>query len=386
MQKAIDIIIIGAGASGMAAAITAARTNPQACILILEKKEEPGKKLLATGNGRCNITNSACKGYRETLRFFESTGLLIREEEAGRMYPYTGKAGDVVRALVRTAKALGITILCGAAAESVSGTASGYSVSLTDGREFTCKRLLIAAGGKAGPQYGTSGDAGRLARSLGHSLTALAPALTSIETEQSGDSMKGLRAKARVSLYLTKGENEVLLGSEEGEVQFTEKGISGICVFNLSSLISLADGKEFGDYEVSLDFATGMDRKTLERCIDERYEIEGMTAGEILSGIVDDRVAERILRRADANSAEQLSQCLKDYRLKVCGAGGWKNAQVTRGGVPGAEVDSETMESKVSPGLYLSGEVLDYDGPCGGFNLQHAWETGMAAGRAMGGK
>jgi predicted Rossmann fold flavoprotein len=386
MQKAIDIIIIGAGASGMAAAITAARTNPQACILILEKKEAPGKKLLATGNGRCNITNSACKGYRETLRFFESTGLLIREEEAGRMYPYTGKAGDVVRALVRTAKALGVTILCGAAAESVSGTASGYSVSLTDGREFTCKRLLIAAGGKAGPQYGTSGDAGRLARSLGHSLTALAPALTSIETEQSGDSMKGLRAKARVSLYLTKGENEVLLGSEEGEVQFTEKGISGICVFNLSSLISLADGKEFGDYEVSLDFATDMDRKTLERCINERYEIEGMTAGEILSGIVDDRVAERILRRADANSAEQLSQCLKDHRLKVCGAGGWKNAQVTRGGVPGAEVDPETMESKVSPGLYLSGEVLDYDGPCGGFNLQHAWETGMAAGRAMGGK
>ncbi len=386
MQKAIDIIIIGAGASGMAAAITAARTNPQACILILEKKEAPGKKLLATGNGRCNITNSACKGYRETLRFFESTGLLIREEEAGRMYPYTGKAGDVVRALVRTAKALGVTILCGAAAESVSGTASGYSVSLTDGREFTCKRLLIAAGGKAGPQYGTSGDAGRLARSLGHSLTALAPALTSIETEQSGDSMKGLRAKARVSLYLTKGENEVLLGSEEGEVQFTEKGISGICVFNLSSLISLADGKEFGDYEVSLDFATDMDRKTLERCISERYEIEGMTAGEILSGIVDDRVAERILRRADANSAEQLSRQLKDHRLKVCGAGGWKNAQVTRGGVPGAEVDPETMESKVSPGLYLSGEVLDYDGPCGGFNLQHAWETGMAAGRAMGGK
>lgn len=381
-----DIIIIGAGASGLAAAITAARTNPQTCILILEKKDAPGKKILATGNGRCNITNASCRGYRETLRFFESVGLLIREEEAGRMYPYTGRAGDVVRALVRTAKALGVTILCDAEVAAASHTEGGYSVSLSDGREFSCRKLLIAGGGKAGPQYGTSGDAGRLAKSLGHKLTRLAPALTSIEVAGFEGKLKGLRAKARVSLYFSGGAEPVLLGSDEGEVQFTERGISGICVFNLSRLISLEDGKNFEDYEVWLDFVPDMDAGTLESCIKDRYKIEGMTESDILSGIVDDRISEQILKLADLNSAYELAWQIKEYKLRISGAGGWKNAQCTRGGVPLGEVDGETMESKLSPGLYFSGEVLDFDGPCGGFNLQHAWETGIAAGKAMGGK
>ena len=389
-MKVNDIIIIGAGASGLAAAITAARTNPQACILILEKKDAPGCKLAATGNGRCNITNTACDGYRKTLSFFESVGILTREENEGRHYPYTGKAKDVVRALTRTAAALGIEVLCGAEVAEVVKSGVDFDVALADGRHFEGRKVLIAAGGKAGPQYGTSGDAGRLAKSLGHSLTRLAPALTSIDTIGADGSLKGIRARGKVSLYLKgkNGEEDRLLGSETGEIQFTERGISGVCVFNLSRLIEIGDGKEFGDYAAEIDFVPEMDAGTAEALLKERLEIEGMTEAEILSGIVDDRIAEIIASRVSnekyaMEAAADYAAKLKAFRLDVSSAGGWKAAQCTRGGVPLSEVDGETMESRLCPGLFLAGEVLDYDGPCGGYNLQHAWETGMKAGVSM---
>lgn len=389
-MKVNDIIIIGAGASGLAAAITAARTNPQACILILEKKDKPARKLLATGNGRCNITNLACPGYRNTLRFFESVGILAREENEGRFYPYTGKASDVVHALLRTAKALGIEILCGAEVTEVAKSGSGFSVKLAGGEVHTSQRLLIAAGGKASPQYGTSGDAGRLARSLGHSVTKLAPALTSIDIKGADGTLKGIRVKARVSLYLGDREKseERLLASELGELQFTETGISGVCVFNLSRLLEIDDNRAFENYEAEIDFAPDMDINTVKELLSERESIEGMTQDEILSGIVDERIAKIIASRAEhekyaMDTAADFAAGLKAFRLKVASAGGWKAAQCTRGGVPLSEVEPETMESKLCPGLFLSGEVLDYDGPCGGFNLQHAWETGMKAGVKM---
>lgn len=389
-MKVNDIIIIGAGASGLAAAITAARTNPKACILILEKKDRPGTKLAATGNGRCNITNLACPGYRNTLRFFESVGILAREENEGRFYPYTGKASDVVHALLRTAKALGIEILCGAEVAEATKSGEGFDVTLTDGRSFKGHKVLIAAGGKASPQYGTSGDAAKLAKALGHSVTKLAPALSSIDIKDADGSLKGIRVKARVSLYLNdreKGE-ERLLASELGELQFTEKGISGVCVFNLSRLLEIDDKKNFGDYEAEIDFAPDMDMNTVKEVLSERKDIEGMTRDEILSGIVDNRIAEIIAYRVSqekyaTDTAEDFAAELKAFRLKVASAGGWKAAQCTRGGVPLSEVDSETMQSRPCAGLFLSGEVLDYDGPCGGFNLQHAWETGMKAGASM---
>ncbi len=389
-MKVNDIIIIGAGASGLAAAITAARTNPQACILILEKKDKPARKLLATGNGRCNITNLACPGYRNTLRFFESVGILAREENEGRFYPYTGKASDVVHALLRTAKALGIEILCGAEVTEVSKADNGFSVKLAGGEVHTSRKLLIAAGGKASPQYGTSGDAGRLARSLGHSVTKLAPALTSIDIKGADGTLKGIRVKARVSLYLGDREKseERLLASELGELQFTETGISGVCVFNLSRLLEIDDNRAFENYEAEIDFAPDMDINTVKELLSERETIEGMTQDEILSGIVDERIAKIIAARAEhekyaMDTAADFAAGLKAFRLKVASAGGWKAAQCTRGGVPLSEVEPETMESKLCPGLFLSGEVLDYDGPCGGFNLQHAWETGMKAGVKM---
>ncbi|MBO4724871.1 MAG: aminoacetone oxidase family FAD-binding enzyme [Firmicutes bacterium] len=389
-MKVNDIIIIGAGASGLAAAITAARINPQACILILEKKDKPGAKLAATGNGRCNITNLACPGYRNTLRFFESVGILAREENEGRFYPYTGKASDVVHALVRTAKALGIEIACGAEVASVEKAGQIFDVALTDGRQLEARKLLIAAGGKAAPQYGTSGDGAKLAKALGHSVTKLAPALSSIDIKGADGSLKGIRVKAKVSLYLNDKDRaeERLLASELGELQFTEKGISGVCVFNLSRLLEIDDKKSFEDYEAEIDFAPDMDLNTVEELLSERESIEGMTKEEILSGIVDDRIAEIIASRVSREKyatkpAADFAAELKAFRLKVSSAGGWKAAQCTRGGVPLSEVDSETMESRICQGLFLTGEVLDYDGPCGGFNLQHAWETGMKAGENM---
>lgn len=394
----MKICIIGGGASAMAAAIAAKRRNEAAEIVIIEKKEKLGAKLFATGNGRCNITNTECPRAMETALFFDSIGVLLREEREGRMYPASEKAADVVRALERQLEIYKVRVLTGCTVTEASAEAQGFSV-VYAGENGGVKteradRLLIASGGKAGPQYGTSGDGYRLAKGFGHTVNRLSPVLTPLYSADVAASCKGARAKARVTLLRTENGTAVPLAMENGEVQFTAKGLSGVCIFNLSRFVKLSDGAGFDSYSVAVDFIPDCDADFVENLLTARAEMPEMTAEDVLRSIVESSIGNDVLASLGIDKAlpaaelgsggiARIASELKDRRFVLSGAGGWRDAQCTAGGVELSEIDGSTMESRLQGGLYFAGEILDYDGACGGFNLQHAWETGIKAGLAM---
>lgn len=379
-QKKYDILIIGAGAAGMAAAVTAGERAPGARILVLEKKEEPGKKILATGNGRCNLSNRNCPGFPEIRSFFRHLGILTREEE-GRIYPYTEDARDVRDALKDRMDQLGVECITGAAVTGIRPPEPGKPFRITwKGGETHADQVLLAAGGKAGPAFGTTGDGGKLAGSMGHRVTRLAPVLSAVETKEDLSRAAGVRTPAEVGVW--SAEDPVF--RERGELQITKYGISGIVVFNASRCLTIPEGKNlrngFDDYTIRVDLAPDMKPEQVRTMLTEEKALR------------PDRTPLRVLLRRNLadflweQAGERVSEAaelLKNWPLHPKGVKGWDFAQVTKGGVPENEVDRTTMQSVFVPGLYLAGEVLDYDGPCGGYNLQHAWETGIRAGRAM---
>lgn len=429
-----DAVIIGGGASGLAAAVTLAETlalskksreSRGRCprnIIVLEKMDEPGRKILASGNGRCNLSNRACPDWKNTDHFFRHIGVLTRTDEAGRMYPYSEDAKSVRDALVRKLRILGVEIRTSAEAESISraedkkygfrirylwdcsreksrakrgknGSARSSEPSGASRRILDTKLLLLSSGGKAGPAFGTSGDSAIFARSLGHTVTRLAPALTAVETKEDLHACAGARAKVRLTLFY-QGQKK---GSWDGECQFTSYGISGICVFDLSRALVIPEGEDglknglkrkeiqsaLNEYRVQIDFLPEADgigdaEKLLRNLFGEKVD-----AGD-LSSIVKKNLAEYLLREEGTQvSPGRAAEILKTFSVTPKNLKGWEKAQVTRGGVLLSEVNPDTGSSKFVPGLYFSGEILDYDGPCGGFNLNHAWQSGIRAGRAM---
>lgn len=377
----LDICIIGGGASGLAAAITAGRENPDKSILIIEKKETVGKKLAATGNGKCNLTNTSCDNMGSVLKFFDSIGIFTRADEEGRVYPYCSQAKDVVYALNKAAEAAGVDIRTGITVEKIVKTADGFNIKTNKG-DFESVKLLIATGGKSAPQFGTSGDGYIFAKQLGHAVSRLAPVLTGIEIGENLKPVKGVRVKALVKLLKDGQAAE----KEYGEVQFNEDGISGICVMNLSRFIKLEEGESFAEgisrYSVELDLVPEVEADELEKLFQQRIDAGIESTEDLLISIVPDKLRKYIAYKQELGLSE-LTERLKSMKLSVSGTKGWKIAQCTSGGVALDEIDAVTMESKLIDGLYFAGEVTDYDGPCGGYNLQYAWETGIKAGKAM---
>jgi len=375
----IDICIIGGGPSGMTAAICAKENCPALRVCILEKKNQLGKKILATGNGKCNLSNRGCPGAEKTLDFFRELGVLTRTDSQGRIYPYTEEARAVRDALAQRAASLGVEAETSAEVVSVEKNRDGlFSVRLGN-KTLRAKKVLIACGGKAGSAYGSTGDGFRFARNLGHTVRRPIPVLTAVEVKEDLEKLSGIRAKGSVRLdYM--GET---VFSEEGEIQFTKTGISGICVFNLSRFLLLPEGRKledgFDDYKVYIDFFP--EQENMETILEER-KAAGFAGSRLLQFLVRRPVAEMIEKEA-AGDAARSAELLKAFPLSPKGVKGWDFAQATKGGVCLSEVNPDTMESLLVPGLYFAGEVLDYDGPCGGYNLQHAWETGMTAGKEM---
>ena len=382
-----DVCVIGGGASGMAAAISARMENPDISISILEKNGRVGKKLLATGNGRCNFTNASCPEFNDIISFFHALGIKERVEQQGRVYPYNGRAEDVLSAFESYLNSHGIEIIPHFPVERLIVGETGKITVCGADREITSGKALLATGGKAGPQFGCTGDGYVMAREAGHSLAKIAPALTPVECIGDFEKLKGLRAKASVTL-LKKG---VPLAAEEGEVQFTEYGLSGICVFNLSRYIKL-EGCGFTDYDIEVDFLpeTGTGELTLE--LKPRLESGYAAPDDLLVSIVPGGLKGFVLSRAgikpeagaiSGKQAALIAHFLKHLKFTVSNVKGWKSAQCTSGGVPLDEISLDTMESKIVRGLFFAGEMIDYDGPCGGYNLNNAWATGMRAGKAM---
>ena len=374
-----DICIIGGGASGMTAAICAKESNPALDIIIFEKKNQTGKKILASGNGKCNLSNQACPGVETTLEFFRHLGILTRTDAEGRLYPYTEEARAVRDALDTRLRSLGVKTETLAEVSAVEKNRDGTFTVELGNKSITAGKVLIACGGKAGSAFGTTGDGFRFARRFGHKVNKPVPVLTAVNLKEDLKQLSGIRVKGKVTLtYLEKP-----IFSETGEIQFTESGISGICIFNLSRYLMIPEGKTFengfDDYKILIDFFP--ETEDIKPILEER-KVWGFEKGELLRFLVRRPLAELMEQKAGCNT-EKMAQFLKAFPLSPSGVRGWDYAQATRGGVCLSEVSDTTMESKLVPGLYFAGEVLDYDGPCGGFNLQHAWETGIKAGKEM---
>lgn len=387
-----DICIIGGGAAGISMAISAAREDPAAKILLIEKNNQIGRKILASGNGKCNIGNRKGPELARTLTFFQSLGLLIREEEEGRLYPYCEQSSSVTEAFEVELRKLHVDILLQAEVEKIEILEEGFLLHIKDKGSMHAKRIGIATGGKAAPQFGTTGDGFRFARSLGHSVSKLAPVLMPVNCQGEFLHLKGIRAKGQATLW----KNGLPLGMETGEVQFTEEGLSGICIFNLSRLIKLEGGvdmaKGFQEYSISLDLMPEISTSQMLTFLKDKQKVVPDEKGPLLlHSVLHERLAEVVFRRALDHGAENVGQ-LKDTELEklaetmkflsfvVTGGKGWKFAQCTSGGVELKEINMETMESNLVKGVFFGGEVMDFDGPCGGFNLQHAWLSGIRAG------
>ncbi len=394
--KEFDICIIGAGASGCVAAINAKRQNRMLSLCLIEKGNKILRKVIASGNGRCNIANSSCEGIEDLLMFFRTIGIFTVEEEDGRLYPYTRQSSSVVSSIKTTFLGAGIEPVLNMAVTDVRRLKNGgFKLITSDGGAYVCKKLLIASGGKAAPAFGTTGDGYIFAKKLGHTVKTLMPVLTAMNCEGDFSEMKGCRAEGEVTLY----KNGQPIASERGEIQFTAEGISGICVMNLSRMLKLDMSKgleaAFREYTVKINFNPEMARQKMIWVLKELRDLEGISTEDIYMSLLHKSIARRLLRDAGIDLDRQpseltddelkrISRIYQNWNLQVTGAKGWKYAQCTAGGVSLDEVDHDTMESKLVPGLYFSGEVLDYDGPCGGYNLFNAWTTGLAAGKAMG--
>lgn len=389
-RKIYDICIIGGGAAGLACAAEVAKLVPGISIFIVEKNDVLGRKILSTGNGRCNLSNVACPGHEKVLRFFDSIGVITRTDGEGRIYPYSEDAKDVADALTDAVIKSGADVMTGAVCTSCSYDEDEHlyetqiSVKGDDGKqqkEFSIisKRVLLSAGGKAAPKLGTTGDGYRIARKFYHTVTKLAPALTAVETHEDLSSLAGVRAKVRITLISHGGS----LFEEDGEVQFTDYGISGICVFNMSRFMEIPEGRTlingFDDYAVEIDFLPGT--RDAAALVKERIK-NGAGTDDVLRSVVKQPVAEMILEKT-GGEPEMTGWLLKHFMVHPSGVKGWDHAEITRGGIPLQEIKMDRMESKYYPGLFFAGEIIDFDGPCGGFNLENAWETGLRAAAAI---
>ena len=397
--------IIGAGASGMAAAIEAAQ-NPEVQVVLMERQARVGKKLSATGNGRCNLTNlhagdggfhgddSTFSSYAlekynvtSTLAWFRDMGLYTVAEDSGRVYPYSDQASSVVDVLRFAMEKENIRLLTGFEVTKVRKIDSGFRVDSAEETVF-CDRLIIACGGLAGTKLGGSMFGYRFLRGFGHTCTKLRPTLVQLKSDWSGcASLKGVRANCHAAIY----HNGVLHSKSTGELQLTEHGVSGPVIFEISR--DACQGG--GEWVCRLDFLPEMDAEQLLAELVRRKETS-WNAEDLLTGIIHNRLG-RVLTQwaglkatwkiADLNDEELDAVCktVKCLEVPLTEPMGMDAAQVTAGGIVTAEFDPMTMESRLIPGLYACGEVLDVDGDCGGYNLQWAWSSGRLAGSMAGG-
>ena len=361
----------------MTAAIHAKEANPELDILILEKKNQLGKKILASGNGKCNLSNVNCEKVQQTLDFFGRLGVYTRTDSEGRIYPYTEESRAILDALKNRIDQLGVQVRTSAEVLEIEKK-KDFILHLNTGTVHA-KKVLIACGGKAGSQFGTTGDGYRLAKAFGHHVEKPIPVLTAVDVKEKMDKLAGIRVKGAVSLSY---KDEIIF-EEKGEIQFTKTGISGICVFNLSRYLLIPEGKTFADgfddYEIFIDFFPEED--DVLTLLEQRAEI-GFDGEKLLEYLVRSPIASWIYELTGGDIAESAA-LLKAFPLSPKSVKGWDFAQATKGGVSFDDVDRGSLESKLVSGLYFAGEVLDFDGPCGGYNLQNAWENGALVGKEM---
>lgn len=352
-------IIIGAGASGLATAITLKQNLPNEKVILLEHLSAPGKKILATGNGRCNLTNKYADGYKEVQAFFNRIGLILCEEEQGRIYPYSLKAETVLDILLEACHKLNIEIITDCEVTEIQRDLTVHSSKGI----FKADDIIVAAGGKAQKNLGSDGSGYALLKKLGHSTTALSPALVQLTSSSKYPrAIKGTRTRCNLKIEL----NGSIKGEEYGEILFTDYGISGIAAMNLSYIVSENFSKENPEKCVAvLDLVPEMHEEDILSYIKEFGS---------LCGIIGRKLSDILTKQANGD-AEKIASFVKNWRLILTGTKGFDFAQITSGGIPLNEI--QNYQSKFIEHLYICGEILDKQFPCGGYNLDFAWQSGI---------
>ncbi|MBQ7875948.1 MAG: aminoacetone oxidase family FAD-binding enzyme [Clostridia bacterium] len=394
-MKHYNILIIGGGAAGLAAAVSARKQNNNITIGVVEKNDRVAKKIHATGNGRCNFTNMDIKsdyfygdksfvesvltkfGTEEAISFFKELGILHRVEE-NRVYPISNQASAIADCLRLYLMENGVQFITDTFVSDVKKTKDGFLVG-----DLTADKVIIATGGKASPNLGSDGSGYKLLESFGHKKTKLKPALVSLKTENSiTKTLKGVKVFARVTLF----ENGKPIRADRGEILFTDYGVSGIPVMQISRFANAG-------MSIVIDMLPDLSKKeTIGEIYERVYSLPEREGGELFSGLVNKKIAVPMLKYAEIEKTtvkaknftdKNILKCgefLKQLKLTILGDNGFENAQVCRGGIELNGFDAKTMESKLCKGLYAAGEILDVDAICGGYNLHWAWATGVIAG------
>lgn len=407
-----DFVIIGGGAAGMMAAITAAGNGKKTCII--EHTDRVGKKILQTGNGKCNLTNLDIKkegylcddadfvmgvyghfGTEQTLEFFKKLGVFTKSKN-GYVYPNSEQASTVLDALRAEADNLKITLMTDTEVKDIRKNKDIFEIDVIDknsGKKsnLSSEKVVIATGSKAAPKTGSDGSGYKLASKLGHDVIKPLPALVQLKSDLSYcKGISGVRSEGKVTLYV----DGKVAASDTGEVQYTDYGISGIPVFQISRFAVRAhdSGRKV---KVIIDMLPSITEAGLVSMLSGGLVHNGYkTLEQYISGILNRKLACAVIKRAGFNVNDTVSHDAKNYKrlfekiasvikgfeVPITGFNSFENGQVCSGGIPTKQIDNATMESKLVKGLYFAGEIVDVDGICGGYNLQWAWSSGYLAG------
>ena len=402
------VVIVGGGISGIIAAINAKNNNE---IIILERNNSCGKKILVTGNGKCNYTNSNqdLNNYHsfnhELIRYIINENNLdemhqmlkklgiIPKIKNGYYYPYSNQAVTFQNALLKELENKAIKIKTNTYVKNIEHINNQFIIE-TDNENITCDKVILSTGGSASPKLGSDGNGFSLLQKLGHNIIEPLPALVSLKTKEKVDIISGCRSDVKVSLY----EDNKFLKEEIGEIQFTDVGISGICVMQLSGTIArgLSNNKK---EVVSINFVSsiGNTKEEILDFLDNQSKIvQNRNISELLDNMLNYKITNYILKKLKLNNdlkwndlnkleKEDIVSNLIDFKLEIVEPNTFVNAQTTTGGIPLTEINLNTMESLKIKNLYIVGELLDVDGACGGYNITFALITGLIAGKNIGG-
>jgi len=399
----IDVAVIGGGAAGLMAAIACAEAG--GAPVILERNDRVGKKLLSTGNGRCNFTNTNLSignfhgeapnfaafalqqfNQQNAIEFFSKLGILVKIEPGGKVYPYSLQASSVLDVLRGHITTLGVPVKHGFLTRGVQKVKNGFRIESSEGETVHARKVIVATGGMAGPATGSDGSGFTLLKSLGHEVSTLSPALVHLKTESRlPNSLKGIKFFGTA----TAAVGDKVLKTELGEILFTETGLSGLPIFQLSIFLH-----SYKNLIINLDFMPEHDESALSAMLFKRREnLAHLTAENFLNGLINKKVGQAITKLAGVEklslavsnipdkTLNKIATLIKKLPFEISGTTGFKFAQVTAGGAKTHQFDERTMQSKLVDGLFASGEVLDICGDCGGYNLQWAWASGYVAGK-----
>lgn len=402
MEKTFGVAIIGAGPAGIMAAIKAAE---QSSVVLIEKNETVGRKILATGNGRCNITNRFVEVGRyhsgnldvvkavlasfnqfEAMKFFENLGIVLKEEASGRIFPRTNQAQTVVDALIHELHEKNVKVKINSEVKNISKEKAGFKIVLKNNETIYSQKLILATGGKAAHHLGSSGDGLFWAKLLGHVVTPTYPALVPLETVETWpQEISGLRVEGKSTVTL---DSEVI-SEKSGDILFTHFGLSAPAIMAHAGLVAPHLGK---NVKIHLDLFPDKSEKELDQILAKVFDKAGKkTLKNSLAGLIPNNLAPVLLDLLGINherktgevskiDRQKITKILKSLTLTVKGLRPFKEAQVTSGGVKLSEINPQSLESNKVPGLYFAGEILDVNGDSGGFNLQWAWSSGHLAG------